>query len=63
MCNIFTRRYGAPCCTIANGYRILRFPTALRAVLSTPPSEGTQYIEYPPFSRYEYTFNATLPRP
>ena len=47
-CNIFTRRYGAPCRANARGYQFLRFSTALRAVLSTPPSGGTQYYRVPP---------------
>eukprot|EP00957_Ditylum_brightwellii_P102296 7798213-Ditylum_brightwellii.AAC.1 len=50
MCNIFTWRYWVPCCAIANGYCILCLPTALCAVLSTPPSEG--YL-----GGYKYTFN------
>eukprot|EP00957_Ditylum_brightwellii_P077222 5868327-Ditylum_brightwellii.AAC.1 len=76
-CNIFVHRYGAPCCANAIGYRILRFPTALRAVLSTPLWGGTQYtkylpfggyaytfyVKYPLFGGYKYTFYATLPRP
>eukprot|EP00957_Ditylum_brightwellii_P033465 2535530-Ditylum_brightwellii.AAC.1 len=67
VCDIFTHRYGVPCRAIAKGYRILRFHTALRVILSTPPSGGTHeytfYVEYPPFRGYEYTFYATLPRP
>eukprot|EP00957_Ditylum_brightwellii_P150344 11448407-Ditylum_brightwellii.AAC.1 len=39
----------------------LRLATALHAVLSTPPSGGTQYVEYPPFGGYEYTFYVKYP--
>eukprot|EP00957_Ditylum_brightwellii_P135024 10294923-Ditylum_brightwellii.AAC.1 len=48
VCNIFTRHYGAPCRAIANGYRILRLPTALHVILSTPSFRGYSIHRVPP---------------
>eukprot|EP00957_Ditylum_brightwellii_P154414 11750264-Ditylum_brightwellii.AAC.1 len=53
--------YRVPCRAFANGYRILSHPTALQAVLSTPPLGGVLNTSSSPTSGGT-TFYATLPR-
>ena len=60
LCDIFTCHYRAPCRTIAMKPPHPTSPYSTSRCIK-PPEGGIQYIVYPPFGGYEYTFYIKYP--